>query len=53
MPNFSYVCVDDNGIERRGMAAVVKTVNPGAGTVVAQDRIVVRPSSTTPAELWF
>jgi hypothetical protein len=32
---------------------VVKTVNPGAGTVAAQDTIVVRPSSTTAAELWF
>jgi general secretion pathway protein G len=32
---------------------VVRTINPGAGTVVAQDTIVVRPSSTTAAELWF
>ena len=32
---------------------VVKTVNPLAGTVVAQDTIVVRPSSTTAVELWF
>jgi prepilin-type N-terminal cleavage/methylation domain-containing protein len=32
---------------------VVRTVNPQAGTVVAQDTIVVRPSSTTAAELWF
>lgn len=32
---------------------VVKTVNPQAGTIVAQDTIVVRPSSTTAAELWF
>jgi prepilin-type N-terminal cleavage/methylation domain-containing protein len=33
--------------------SVVKTVNPGAGTVVAQDTIVVRPSSTTAVDLWF
>ena len=32
---------------------VVKTSNPGAGTVVAEDTIVVRPASTTAAELWF
>jgi prepilin-type N-terminal cleavage/methylation domain-containing protein len=32
---------------------VVKTVNPQAGTVVAQDTIVVRPSNTTAVELWF
>ena len=32
---------------------VVKTVNPGAGTVAAQDTIVVRPSNTTAVELWF
>jgi hypothetical protein len=32
---------------------VVKTVNPGAGTVAAQDTIVVRPANTTPVELWF
>jgi prepilin-type N-terminal cleavage/methylation domain-containing protein len=32
---------------------VVQTVNPGAGTVVAQDTIVVRPSTTTAVELWF
>lgn len=32
---------------------VVKTINPGAGSVVAQDTIVVRPGSTTTAELWF
>jgi prepilin-type N-terminal cleavage/methylation domain-containing protein len=32
---------------------VVKTVNPQAGTIVAQDTIVVRPSSTTAVELWF
>jgi len=32
---------------------VVKTVNPQAGSIVAQDTIVVRPSSTTAAELWF
>jgi general secretion pathway protein G len=32
---------------------VVKTVNPQAGAIVAQDTIVVRPSSTTAVELWF
>lgn len=32
---------------------VVKTNNPGAGNVVAQDTIVVRPGSATVAELWF
>ena len=32
---------------------VVRTVNPQAGTVVARDTIVFRPSSTTPAGLWF
>jgi len=32
---------------------VVKTVNPQAGAVVAQDMIVVRPSNTTAVELWF
>ena len=32
---------------------VVKTTNPNAGSIVAQDTIVVRPSSTTAAELWF
>jgi general secretion pathway protein G len=32
---------------------VVKTVNPQAGAVVAQDTIVVRPSNTTAVELWF
>jgi general secretion pathway protein G len=32
---------------------VVKTSNPLAGTVVAQDTIVVRASGTTAAELWF
>jgi hypothetical protein len=32
---------------------VVKTSNPQAGTVVAQDTIVVRPSSTSAVELWF
>jgi hypothetical protein len=32
---------------------VVKFVNPQAGSVVAQDTIVVRPSSTTAVELWF
>ena len=32
---------------------VVKTNNPGAGSVVAQDTIVVRGNGTTAAELWF
>jgi general secretion pathway protein G len=32
---------------------VVKTNNPGAGTIVSQDTIVVRPTMTTTAELWF
>jgi prepilin-type N-terminal cleavage/methylation domain-containing protein len=32
---------------------VVKTANPNAGAVVAQDTITVRPTSTTAAELWF
>ena len=32
---------------------VVKTANPGAGTVVAQDTVVIRPAGTTAAELWF
>ena len=32
---------------------VVKTANPGAGNVVAQDTIVIRPGSTTAVELWF
>jgi prepilin-type N-terminal cleavage/methylation domain-containing protein len=32
---------------------VVKTSNPNAGSIVAQDTIVVRPGSTTAAELWF
>ena len=32
---------------------VVKTSNPNAGTVVSQDTITVRPTSTTAAELWF
>ena len=32
---------------------VVKTSNPGAGSVVAQDTIVVRPGSSVAAELWF
>ena len=32
---------------------VVKTINPQAGAIVAQDTIVVRPWSTTAAELWF
>ena len=32
---------------------VVKTNNPGAGNIVAQDTVVVRRGSTTAAELWF
>jgi prepilin-type N-terminal cleavage/methylation domain-containing protein len=32
---------------------VVKTSNPNAGTIVSQDTIVVRPTSTTASELWF
>ena len=32
---------------------VVKIANPQAGAVVAQDTLVVRPSSTTAVELWF
>ena len=32
---------------------VVKTVDPDAGTVVAQDTVVIRPGSTTAVELWF
>jgi general secretion pathway protein G len=32
---------------------VVRTANPGAGTVVSQTTITVRPGSTTAAELWF
>jgi hypothetical protein len=32
---------------------VVKTSAPGAGSIVAQDTIVVRPNGTTAAELWF
>lgn len=32
---------------------VVKTTNPNAGSVVAQDTVIVRPGSTTAAELWF
>lgn len=32
---------------------IVKTGNPGAGNVVAQDTIVVRPGGSTAAELWF
>lgn len=32
---------------------VVKTSNPQSGSVVSQDTIVVRPGSTTSAELWF
>lgn len=38
-----------------GMHAVrvVKTNNPGAGNIVGQDTVVVRPGSTTAAEIWF
>ena len=32
---------------------VVKTSTPGAGTVVAEDTITVRPGASTAAELWF
>ena len=32
---------------------VVKTSIPNAGTVVSEDTITVRPSSSTAAELWF
>jgi general secretion pathway protein G len=32
---------------------VVKTSNPGAGDVVAEDTVVVRPGSATALELWF
>lgn len=32
---------------------VVKTANPGAGNVVAQDTVIVRAGSTTAVELWF
>jgi general secretion pathway protein G len=32
---------------------VIKTTNPGAGTTVAEDTIVVRPGSSVAAELWF
>jgi prepilin-type N-terminal cleavage/methylation domain-containing protein len=32
---------------------VVKTANPNAGSVVSQDTITVRPTSSTAAELWF
>jgi hypothetical protein len=32
---------------------VVKTSNPNAGSVVSQDTVVVRPTSTAAAELWF
>jgi general secretion pathway protein G len=32
---------------------VVKTSNPNAGAVVAEDTIVVRPGSSVAAELWF
>jgi prepilin-type N-terminal cleavage/methylation domain-containing protein len=32
---------------------VVQTTQPGAGTVVSQDTITVRPGSTVSVELWF
>ena len=32
---------------------VVKTGNPNAGSIVAEDTIVVRPGSSVAAELWF
>ncbi|MBI2187938.1 MAG: prepilin-type N-terminal cleavage/methylation domain-containing protein [Acidobacteria bacterium] len=32
---------------------VVKTSNPGAGNVVAQDTVIVRPGGTAAVELWF
>jgi len=32
---------------------VVKTSNPFAGSVVAQDTVIVRPGSTAAIELWF
>lgn len=32
---------------------VVKTSNPGAGNVAAEDTIVVRPGSATALEIWF
>jgi general secretion pathway protein G len=32
---------------------VVKTGNPQAGSIVSQDTILVRPNSSTAAELWF
>jgi prepilin-type N-terminal cleavage/methylation domain-containing protein len=32
---------------------VVKTSNPNAGSIVSQDTITVRPTSTIAAELWF
>ena len=32
---------------------VVKTSNPGAGDIVSQDTVVVRPNSTAAIELWF
>ena len=32
---------------------VVKTTQPGAGTVMSQDTVVVRPGSTVSVELWF
>ena len=32
---------------------VVKTVNPGAGSVMVEDTVVVRPGTTNAAELWF
>jgi prepilin-type N-terminal cleavage/methylation domain-containing protein len=32
---------------------VVKTVNPGAGSVMVEDTLVVRPGTTNAVELWF
>ena len=32
---------------------VVKTTNPGSGTIVSQDTVIVRPNSTAAVELWF
>jgi hypothetical protein len=32
---------------------IVKTTNPGSGSIVAQDTLFVRPGSSTAAELWF
>jgi prepilin-type N-terminal cleavage/methylation domain-containing protein len=32
---------------------VVKTSNPGAGSIMTEDTIIVRPGGTTTVELWF